>query len=330
MSTREVRHKTRKLEKSDINQEELIKLQQMEANDKATAFTNGSYWTQNNKMSAKGAMKFNNLMYSAAKNGEFKSGLSKKEALAIFNKRDKNIKSEVSKGNFPKEKQEKICEEIGWKYKGKEKTKEPPPPANATQNEPPPPANATPKESEQEQPKQLTEKQKRVRKAIKEKAPELEQKGKELKGAQERLKKTAEFHKDDVTEDFERMKAKLAQYEHDELTIKEMAEKLDERADIPPEAQNNEPEDKPVDDIAPPPESKLSLDEKQRKIADTFPNTKALQTGCYETVRNTDYSRVTFNPKSLRPEYNYTKGITSKINVIQKVNVGNLNKYVLR
>ena len=193
MSTREVRHKTKKLEKSDINQEELIKLQQSEAHDKATAFINGSYWTQNNKMSAKGAMKFNNLMYSVAKNGEFKSGLSKEEALAIFNKREKNIKSEVSKGKFTKEKQEKLYEEIGWKYKGKEKTKEPPPPANVTQNEPPQPANATPKEPEQEQPKQLTEKQKRVRKAIKEKAPEIEQKGKELKGAQERLKKRQNF-----------------------------------------------------------------------------------------------------------------------------------------
>ena len=126
------------------------------------------------------------------------------------------------------------------------------------------------------------------------------------------------------------MKARLAEYEHEEMTTKNMAEKLDERVDIPPEAQNHEPEHKPVDDIAPPTESKLSLDEKQRQIADTFPNTKALQTGCYETVRNTDYSRVTFNPKSLRPEYNYTKGITSKINVIQKVNVGNLNKYILR
>ena len=63
----EVRHKSKKLEKSDINQEELIKVQQTEARDKATAFINGNYWTQGGKMSSKGAMLFNNLMYSVAK-----------------------------------------------------------------------------------------------------------------------------------------------------------------------------------------------------------------------------------------------------------------------
>ena len=322
----EVRHKTRKLEKSnisileksDINQEELVKVQQTEARDKATAFINGNYWTQGGKMSSKGAMLFNNLMYSVAKNGEFNTKLSKQQALEIFNKREKNIRTAVSKGNFPKEKQEAIYKEIGWNFKPKEKA----PDAPATQtNAPAPPATATPA------PEIKTNK---VNEAVKEMAPELEKKGRKLKRAQEKLKKTAEFHTADIMEDFEIMKKKIAELEHEDVTVKKMAEKLSEvRAEIPAEVINKEPENKP-DELAPAPLENLTLDEKQRKIADTFPNTKALQTGCYETVRNTDYSRVHFNARELRPENNYTRGLTNKINVIQKVNVGNLNKYILR
>ena len=163
-------------------------------------------------------------------------------------------------------------------------------------------------------------------------APELEEKkGKKLKKAQEKLKKAAEFHTADIMEDFEIMKKKIAELEHEDVTVKKMAERLSEaRPEIPAEVINKEPEKKPVDSIAPAPLETLTLDEKQRKIADTFPNTKALQTGCYETVRNTDYSKVHFNASELRPENNYTRGLTNKINVIQKVNVGNLNKYILR
>ena len=84
--------------------------------------------------------------------------------------------------------------------------------------------------------------------------------------------------------------------------MKKMAERLlDTHPEIPAEVVNKEPEKKPVDELAPAPLETLTLDEKQRKIADKFPNTKALQTGCYETVRNTDYSKVHFNARELRP-----------------------------
>ena len=300
MNTREVRVDTKKtadLEKSNINTEDLERKQQEEAKTKSDAFEFGPYWDNNNKMKEESVTYFNNKMWDKTK-GNFNSGMTKDEAVKVYKDREKIMWQQISRGSEKtKEMLIEVFKELGHEYIPKK-------PANA------PPANASPD---------------------KPKATQQEEKIDETDEIDEPLiPETEENEVDKLRKENEELKAKLSQRDEDEKKIKEMAEKLDERADIPPEVQNNEPEDKPVDDIAPPPESKLSLDEKQRKIADTFPNTKALQTGCYETVRNTDYSRVTFNPKSLRPEYNYTKGITSKINVIQRVNVGNLNKYILR
>ncbi len=266
------------------------------AQEKEEEFFNGPYWTRENKLSAKGAMLLNK---DNPQNKKFKTGLTKEEALKIFKDLGKKVRAyENIPPNIPSTEEHirGIKEQLLKNAEGEIFQDE-------TPKKPAQPATASPLPRTPEQ--------------------EREQSIKELEAAQKKFEESSRALE-------ERLKSLEAKRVEEEKGIEEMAEKLDERADIPPEVQNNEPEDKPVDDIAPPPESKLSLDEKQRKIADTFPNTKALQTGCYETVRNTDYSRVTFNPKSLRPEYNYTKGITSKINVIQRVNVGNLNKYILR
>ena len=42
---------------------------------------------------------------------------------------------------------------------------------------------------------------------------------------------------------------------------------------------------------------RIAQDEQERKILEM-----ALQTGCYETIRNTDFSKVHFNAKELRPD----------------------------
>ena len=271
---------------------------QKEPQDKAQEaendFLNGPHWTKANKMTSDGATLFNILIFKSSKNGKFKPQMSKSEALEIFrSEEDKDDTRGYESKNLP---------EMGEMYRGlKERfqketgevQKE-----KTTKKAPVPPATATPQER---------------------KNPEEDNK----------LLET-------VIKENEELKAKIAQHDEDEKKLREMAERLqpakvsENRPEIPAEVINKEPEKKPVDELAPAPLENLTVDEKQRQIADTFPNTKALQTGCYETIRNTDFSKVHFNASELRPENNYTRGLTNKINVIQKVNVGNLNKYILR
>ena len=68
------------------------------------------------------------------------------------------------------------------------------------------------------------------------------------------------------------------------------------------------------------------MDEKQRQLGDTFPNTKRLQRGQPEKVTETKYKKAYYDKSKLRPDLAYKK----KIEVKQHVNIDKLNNYTLR
>ena len=287
----EVRHKS----KSKSKQKEVIEIElEGEMPQIAKILSEGQFWNKKGKLLTQFAKEFNQILFGKDK-GTIKTNMKQQDVMRIF-------ETERQKGH--KDLPTKLLESV---------------------------KNAEGKVAGDEEMKRLT------------KLP-VDKFWKEMEVSPEPAKPATATSEGTETE-IERLrkenahlKGQVSQYEiyymsqeEQERKIKEMSEKLSEvRAEIPAEVINKEPEKKPVDSIAPAPLETLTLDEKQRKIADTFPNTKALQTGCYETVRNTDYSKVHFNASELRPENNYTRGLTNKINVIQKVNVGNLNKYILR